>query len=138
MYQYVITLQVKVKKSKRPKLDKKGQYSKPALIEAGPDWRNVDPDTFIIDPGYRKHLQHHCNKIVSRVRLLCCLEQEIIGSATEKIAAGANADEIPLNIPTADRGDAPAFWWDEDCDKSLLIGVNKHGMSSISVLLYFA
>lgn len=28
-------------------------------------------------------------------------------------------------------GDPPADWWDVDCDKSLLVGVFKHGMLNI-------
>ena len=34
--------------------------------------------------------------------------------------------ELPISVPAAE-GDPPVSWWDEDADKSLLIGVYKHG-----------
>ena len=33
-----------------------------ALLEVGNEWRTCDPETIILDEGYKKHLQHHCNK----------------------------------------------------------------------------
>ena len=33
-----------------------------ALLEVSSEWRTCDPETLILDEGYKKHLQHHCNK----------------------------------------------------------------------------
>lgn len=33
-----------------------------ALLEISSEWRTCDPETLILDEGYKKHLQHHCNK----------------------------------------------------------------------------
>lgn len=38
-----------------------------ALLEVGSEWRTCDPETLILDEGYKKHLQHHCNKYVGAV-----------------------------------------------------------------------
>lgn len=35
-------------------------------------------------------------------------------------------------------GDPPATWWDEECDKSLLVGVYKYGECRVSVCLLLA
>ena len=102
------------------------QNSKPVLVEAGPDWQTVDPETLIIEPSYSKHLTHHSKKILSRVRLLHCLRHEIIGNVGDKILLGLPASDIPLQVPHVD-GEAPTPWWDAEADKSLLIGVFKHG-----------
>ncbi len=107
--------------------------SKPVLIEAGPDWKVIDPDTLIIDPSYRKHLQQHSKRILSRVRLLYCLRHEMIGNEADKIMIGRPASEIHLQVPRVG-GDLLTPLWDVDADKSLLIGVFKHGMNAL--LLY--
>ena len=114
------------KKGLKP-VKKATQHGKPVLIEVGSDWKTVDPDTLIIDPGYRKHLQQHSKRIISRVRLLYCLRHEIIGYVAEKILHGSLASEIPLQVPHID-GEKLSPLWDAEADKSLLIGVFKHGM----------
>lgn len=35
--------------------------------------------------------------------------------------------EIDVWVPEPDHSEVPAEWWDVDADKSLLIGVFKHG-----------
>lgn len=35
-----------------------------AVLEVGLDWKTIDPETIVLDNGYKKHLQHHCNKYV--------------------------------------------------------------------------
>ncbi len=55
------------------------------------------------------------------------LKQEIIGSQEEKVFLGTHFSEVDLPAPAPD-GDVPCSWWDEDADKSLLIGTHKHGM----------
>ena len=102
------------------------QYSKPALVECGLDWLTIDPDLMIIDQSYRKHLLHHCSKIMSRIRLLHCIKHDIIKEASTLILNGKPHNEIELTIPVAE-GDIPTQWWDETADKSLIIGTYKHG-----------
>lgn len=39
--------------------------------------------------------------------------------------------DIDIPPPCCD-GDPPAFWWDEESDRSLLVGVFKHGQFLLS------
>ncbi|XP_056009130.1 chromodomain-helicase-DNA-binding protein 8-like isoform X4 [Ostrea edulis] len=96
--------------------------------------KNCDPEVVLRDSGYRKHLHRHANKVLLRVRLLYYLKEEIIGSeATDKVSQGLTASEI--EIPQADPdGDPPTAWWDEEADKSLLIGVYKHGYEKYNMM----
>eukprot|EP00794_Sanderia_malayensis_P019257 gene19257-21185_t len=111
---------------------KLSQQNKPVLIEVGPDWKVVDPDTLIIDAAYRKHLQQHSKRILSRVRLLYCLRHEIIGSEAEKIMMGRPVSDIHLQVPRV--GDMMTPLWDADADKSLLVGVFKHGYDKYDLI----
>ncbi len=65
-------------------------------------------------------------RVLLRVRLLYYLKQEVIGAQEEKVFLGKHYSEIDLPTPTHD-GEVPVAWWDEDADKSLLIGTHKHG-----------
>ena len=105
------------------------QYSKPALVECGLDWLTIDPEQMIIDQSYRKHLTHHCSKIMSRIRLLHCIKHDIIKEASILILEGKPHSEIEITIPSAE-GDIPTPWWDETADKSLIIGTYKHGLNT--------
>ncbi|XP_072271278.1 chromodomain-helicase-DNA-binding protein 8 isoform X1 [Pyxicephalus adspersus] len=92
------------------------------------DWiRKYNPDTLFQDEGYKKHLKHQCNKVLLRVRMLYYVRQEVIGSHAMKVLGGVDAKEIDLWVPQVDQADLPALWWDREADKSLLIGVFKHG-----------
>ncbi|XP_041376531.1 chromodomain-helicase-DNA-binding protein 8-like isoform X2 [Gigantopelta aegis] len=108
------------RKGKKAKQDNRG-YSE-ELEKANLDF---DPDA-ILDHGYKRHLHRHSNKVLLRVRLLYYLRQEVIGEEAEKVFKLLPFNEIDIPAPIAD-GDLPALWWDEDCDKSLIIGVFKHG-----------
>ncbi|XP_047133155.1 chromodomain-helicase-DNA-binding protein 8 isoform X1 [Hydra vulgaris] len=117
------------------------QYSKPALIECGLDWQSLEEQQMIVDPGYRKHLQQHCNKIMSRIRLLCFLKDDIIADAASSILNGDLADNIKFLMPPPD-GEVLTEWWDVNADKSLLIGTFKHGYEKYRLIrndpcLYF-
>jgi len=112
------------------------QYSKPALVECGPDWLTIDPEQMIIDNGYRKHLQHHCSKIMTRVRLLHCIKHDIVKEASIPIMEGKSHEEIDFSVPVSE-GDMPAVWWDDKADKSLLIGIFKHGNFPKRCLIFF-
>jgi chromodomain-helicase-DNA-binding protein 7 len=41
--------------------------------------------------------------------------------------------DISLSAPIAD-SEPPAFWWDELSDKSLLVGVYKHGYEKYNLM----
>lgn len=49
----------------------------------------------------------------------------MIGELAEKVMNGAKADEIELIVPW--HPELPVEWWDAEADKSLLIGIFKHG-----------
>lgn len=57
----------------------------------------------------------------------------MIGEFCDEIDRGLPAREVPIPPITAD-GEPPAPWWDEECDKSLLIGVFKHGYDHYSLM----
>ncbi|KAM3940213.1 chromodomain-helicase-DNA-binding protein 8 isoform 3-T4 [Leptodactylus fuscus] len=99
------------------------------------DWiRKYNPDTLFQDEGYKKHLKHQCNKVLLRVRMLYYLRQEVIGSQASKVLAGVDAREIDIWVPQVDQADVPSLWWDREADKSLLIGVFKHGYEKYNTM----
>uniref|UniRef100_A0A669QRQ2 Chromodomain helicase DNA binding protein 7 n=1 Tax=Phasianus colchicus TaxID=9054 RepID=A0A669QRQ2_PHACC len=99
----------------------KAQSSQPMLQDA--DWLTTcNPDVLFQEDSYRKHLKHHCNKVLLRVRMLYYLRQEVIGDQADRILEGADSRLVqPFHA------EVPADWWDKEADKSLLIGVFKHG-----------
>uniref|UniRef100_S4RN91 Chromodomain helicase DNA binding protein 9 n=1 Tax=Petromyzon marinus TaxID=7757 RepID=S4RN91_PETMA len=98
------------------------------LDPAKTDWlAKYNPESLLLDDGYKKHLKHHCNKVLLRVRMLYYLRQEVIGDNADRVFDGVDASEIDIWIPEAEAGEQPVSWWDADADKSLLIGVCKHG-----------
>ncbi|XP_060678630.1 chromodomain-helicase-DNA-binding protein 7 isoform X3 [Hemiscyllium ocellatum] len=104
----------------------KSQSTLPMMKNA--DWLvNCNPDILLHDDGYKKHLKHHCNKVLLRVRMLYYLKQEVIGDVAEKIFDGADASDLDIWIPEIDHAELPTDWWDRESDKCLLIGVFKHG-----------
>ncbi|XP_072897973.1 chromodomain-helicase-DNA-binding protein 7 isoform X2 [Hemitrygon akajei] len=104
----------------------KSQSTQPIMKNA--DWlSSCNPDILLHDDGYKKHLKHHCNKVLLRVRMLYYLRQEVIGDVADKIFDGADASDIDIWIPEIDHGELPTDWWDREADKCLLIGVFKHG-----------
>lgn len=104
----------------------KSQCLQPVLQH--PDWLpSCNPDTLFQEDSYKKHLKHHCNKVLLRVRMLYYLRQEVIGDQADNILEGADASEIDVWIPEPFHAEVPADWWDKEADKSLLIGVFKHG-----------
>ncbi|XP_072110706.1 chromodomain-helicase-DNA-binding protein 7 isoform X2 [Mobula birostris] len=104
----------------------KSQSTQPIMKNA--DWlSSCNPDILLHDDGYKKHLKHHCNKVLLRVRMLYYLRQEVIGDVADKIFDGADASDMDIWIPEIDHGELPTDWWDREADKCLLIGVFKHG-----------
>uniref|UniRef100_A0A670ZIR6 Uncharacterized protein n=1 Tax=Pseudonaja textilis TaxID=8673 RepID=A0A670ZIR6_PSETE len=99
------------------------------------EWiRKYNPDTLFQDEGYKKHLKHQCNKVLLRVRMLYYLRQEVIGDQAEKVLAGAVSSETDIWFPLVDQAEVPTAWWDTEADKSLLLGVFKHGYEKYNTM----
>nr|XP_018669889.1 chromodomain-helicase-DNA-binding protein 7 isoform X2 [Ciona intestinalis] len=98
------------------------------------EWASeLDLEMLLPDEGFRKHLQHQCNKVLLRVRMLYYLRTEIIGNLITAIDEGVKPEALDLEI--IDRiQDPPTVWWDHECDKSLLIGIYKHGYEKYSLI----
>ncbi|XP_068171397.1 chromodomain-helicase-DNA-binding protein 6 isoform X2 [Antennarius striatus] len=98
-----------------------------------PEVKNVDwlvhcnPEAVLQDESYKKHLKQHCNKVLLRVRMLYYLKVEILGDAANQAQEGIPASKLDVSLPDIDYIEVPATWWDAEADKSLLIGVHKHG-----------
>ncbi|KAG8200736.1 hypothetical protein JTE90_022342 [Oedothorax gibbosus] len=92
-----------------------------------------NPDSLLNDEIYKRHLNRHSNKVLLRVRLLYYLRHEIIGDLHDQVFSGKSANEIPLFVPLAD-GEPPAPWWDQELDKSLLLGIYKHGFERYNIM----
>ncbi|KAL4657212.1 chromodomain-helicase-DNA-binding protein 8-like isoform X1 [Arapaima gigas] len=92
------------------------------------EWiRKYNPDSLLLDDSYRKHLKHQCNKVLLRVRMLYYLRQEVIGDHADSVLRGADARDVDIWMPEMEQLEVPASWWDAEADRSLLIGVFKHG-----------
>ncbi|XP_024864605.1 chromodomain-helicase-DNA-binding protein 6, partial [Kryptolebias marmoratus] len=98
-----------------------------------PDVKNADwlvhcnPEVVLQDESYKKHLKQHCNKVLLRVRMLYYLKVEVLGEAATQAQEGEPASKLDVALPDIDYIEIPVTWWDADADKSLLIGVHKHG-----------
>nr|XP_043879334.1 chromodomain-helicase-DNA-binding protein 6 isoform X2 [Solea senegalensis] len=92
------------------------------------DWLvSCNPEVVLQDESYKKHLKQHCNKVLLRVRMLYYLKVEVLGEAANQAMEGIPASKLEVSLPDIDYIEIPATWWDADADKSLLIGVHKHG-----------
>ncbi|XP_018115294.1 chromodomain-helicase-DNA-binding protein 8 isoform X1 [Xenopus laevis] len=99
------------------------------------EWiHKYNPDTLFQDEGYKKHLKHQCNKVLLRVRMLYFLRQEVIGNQAMKVLSGVDARHIDTWFPQVDQVEVPSRWWDREADKSLLIGVFKHGYEKYNTM----
>uniref|UniRef100_A0A4W6E9L7 Chromodomain helicase DNA binding protein 9 n=1 Tax=Lates calcarifer TaxID=8187 RepID=A0A4W6E9L7_LATCA len=99
------------------------------------EWlRKHNPEHMLQDDGYKKHLKHHCNKVLLRVRMLYYLKQEVIGNQAQKVLDGVDSSEIKIWVPEPDHSELPALWWDAISDKCLLLGVYKHGYEKYNTI----
>ncbi|XP_046701763.1 LOW QUALITY PROTEIN: chromodomain-helicase-DNA-binding protein 6 [Silurus meridionalis] len=104
----------------------KNQLSPPELKNA--DWLvHCNPEVVLQDDSYKKHLKQHCNKVLLRVRMLYYLKAEILGEAASQALEEVSASKLDVSLPEIDYIEIPTGWWDSEADKSLLIGVHKHG-----------
>uniref|UniRef100_A0A672SZZ8 Chromodomain helicase DNA binding protein 7 n=1 Tax=Sinocyclocheilus grahami TaxID=75366 RepID=A0A672SZZ8_SINGR len=110
---------------------RKGKKGKPQAAQTHmpqADWlADCNPDILLQEDSYKRHLKHHCNKVLLRVRMLYYLRQEVIGDHADRILEGNDSGELDIWIPQPFHADVPTDWWDLEADKSLLIGVFKHG-----------
>uniref|UniRef100_A0A667YJZ2 Chromodomain helicase DNA binding protein 7 n=1 Tax=Myripristis murdjan TaxID=586833 RepID=A0A667YJZ2_9TELE len=105
----------------RGRKGKKGKPPPPPPQTPRADWlTSCNPDQLLQEDSYKRHLKHHCNKVLLRVRMLYYLRQEVIGDQAERILEGADSRLVDPLPSSPD-------WWDSEADKSLLIGVFKHG-----------
>ncbi|KAJ0058954.1 hypothetical protein NL108_003289, partial [Boleophthalmus pectinirostris] len=112
----------------RGRKGKKGKLPAPATQMPRAEWlASCNPDHLLQEDSYKRHLKHHCNKVLLRVRMLYYLRQEVIGDLAERILEGADSRFLDIWIPQPLHAEVPADWWDIEADKSLLIGVFKHG-----------
>ncbi|KAH0617682.1 hypothetical protein JD844_016167 [Phrynosoma platyrhinos] len=77
--------------------------------------------------GHSSQLASIALEVLLRVRMLYYLRQEVIGDQADKILEGADSSEVDIWIPEPFHAEVPTEWWDKEADKSLLIGVFKHG-----------
>uniref|UniRef100_A0A8B9PM86 Chromodomain helicase DNA binding protein 6 n=1 Tax=Apteryx owenii TaxID=8824 RepID=A0A8B9PM86_APTOW len=104
----------------------KNQMLLPEIKNA--DWlATCNPEIVLHDDSYKKHLKQHCNKVLLRVRMLYYLKAEVLGEAADKAFEGTPARELDVLLPDIDYVEIPVDWWNAEADKSLLIGVFKHG-----------
>uniref|UniRef100_A0A3B4YFJ8 DNA helicase n=1 Tax=Seriola lalandi dorsalis TaxID=1841481 RepID=A0A3B4YFJ8_SERLL len=112
----------------RGRKGKKGKPAAPPPQTPRADWlASCNPDHLLQEDSYKRHLKHHCNKVLLRVRMLYYLRQEVIGDQAERILEGGDSRLLDIWIPQPFHAEVPADWWDSEADKSLLIGVFKHG-----------
>uniref|UniRef100_A0A3P8WMV5 Chromodomain helicase DNA binding protein 7 n=1 Tax=Cynoglossus semilaevis TaxID=244447 RepID=A0A3P8WMV5_CYNSE len=110
----------------RGRKGKKGKTPAQPLQSPRADWLvTCNPDHLLQEDSYKRHLKHHCNKVLLRVRMLYYLRQEVVGNQAEP--ACFFCSELDIWIPQPFQAEVPADWWDSEADKSLLIGVFKHG-----------
>uniref|UniRef100_A0A9J8A2E0 Chromodomain helicase DNA binding protein 6 n=1 Tax=Cyprinus carpio carpio TaxID=630221 RepID=A0A9J8A2E0_CYPCA len=104
----------------------KNQLSPPELKNA--DWlAHCNPEVVLQDDSYKKHLKQHCNKVLLRVRMLYYLKVEVLGEAADQALEGIPSSKLEVTLPDIDYIEIPTIWWDAEADKSLLVGVHKHG-----------
>uniref|UniRef100_A0A665U5Y0 Uncharacterized protein n=1 Tax=Echeneis naucrates TaxID=173247 RepID=A0A665U5Y0_ECHNA len=103
----------------------KNQLNVPEVKNA--DWlATCNPEVVLQDESYKKHLKQHCNKVLLRVRMLYYLKVEVLGCLCVCVCVRFDS-KLEVSLPDIDYIEIPASWWDADADKSLLIGVHKHG-----------
>ncbi|XP_010779410.1 chromodomain-helicase-DNA-binding protein 7-like, partial [Notothenia coriiceps] len=76
----------------RGRKGKKGKPAAPTPQTPRADWlASCNPDHILQEDSYKRHLKHHCNKVLLRVRMLYYLRQEVIGDQAERILERADS-----------------------------------------------
>uniref|UniRef100_A0A3Q2QI98 Uncharacterized protein n=1 Tax=Fundulus heteroclitus TaxID=8078 RepID=A0A3Q2QI98_FUNHE len=93
---------------------------KAEMTTSNADWRAIKPN-----------LSHRsvflCLRVLLRVRMLYYLKVEVLGEVANQAQEGVPASKLEVSLPDIDYIEIPVTWWDAEADKSLLIGVHKHG-----------
>uniref|UniRef100_A0A4W4F105 DNA helicase n=1 Tax=Electrophorus electricus TaxID=8005 RepID=A0A4W4F105_ELEEL len=119
----------------RGRKGKKGKLAATQTHAPQADWlADCNPDLLLQEDSYKRHLKHHCNKVLLRVRMLYYLRQEVIGDLADRILEGTDSSELDIWIPQPFHAEVPTDWWDLEADKSLLIGVFKHGYEKYNTM----
>jgi len=82
------------------------------------------------DENYKKHLVRQANRILLKLKMLAYIKNDIIGDENAaQIDEDINESELTIKYIEITEGltDIPVDWWDKSCDKSMIIGVFKHG-----------
>ncbi|KAG5841681.1 hypothetical protein ANANG_G00169250 [Anguilla anguilla] len=66
-------------------------------------------------------------EVLLRVRMLYYLRQEVIGDHADRVLRGVDARDVDIWMPEMELQEVPSRWWDTEADRSLLVGVFKHG-----------
>ena len=115
------------------KKSKRGRESEsPPPIEEGREWV-IALDGLLTDDSFRKHVVTHANKLLGRVRVLNYLRTEILADWLDHIKDDVPSADYELDVPVIE-GEPPAPWWEEEADKSLLVGIYKHGYDRYSLI----
>ncbi|CBY38713.1 unnamed protein product [Oikopleura dioica] len=115
------------------KKSKRGRDSEsPPPLDEGREWV-IQLDGLLVDDQFRKHVVTHANKLLGRVRVLSYLRTEILADWLDHIKDNVPSTEYELDVPNIE-GDPPVPWWDEEADKSLLVGIFKHGYDRYSLI----
>lgn len=80
-----------------------------------------------LESSYKKHLFRHANKVLLRVRMMYYIKHEVIGDFATQIENGVHASLLSMRVPRGVDSAPPRFWWDSECDVSLLVGTYIHG-----------
>ncbi|VDK52169.1 unnamed protein product [Anisakis simplex] len=107
-----------------------------------------NPPAFAVDSSFQRHVHRHANKLLVRMHQLHILNTEVrptlsyfhfiwisfvvvIGSRSEAIMSGTKASEVDLGV---DMNEPFVSGWDNECDKSFLIGAHKHGVENYEAM----
>ena len=119
--------------AKKETKKKRGRESEsPPPIEEGREWV-IALDGLLTDDSFRKHVVTHANKLLGRVRVLNYLRTEILADWLDHIKDDVPSTDYELDVPVIE-GEPPGPWWDEEADKSLLVGIFKHGYDRYSLI----
>ncbi|CAI4227605.1 unnamed protein product [Auanema sp. JU1783] len=91
-----------------------------------------NPPNFALDATFQRHIHRHANKLLTKVDQLNHLQKEVIGVRSVDVMADKSAEDIELTSPTIP--DPLCEGWDASCDKSLLIGIYKHGLDAVDAI----
>ncbi|KAI1731410.1 chromo (CHRromatin organization MOdifier) domain-containing protein [Ditylenchus destructor] len=91
-----------------------------------------NPPAFAVDLSFERHIHRHANKLLMRIYQICVLQKYLGEKATAIVEEEKPHTEIQIELPALTEPPLPN--WDQDCDKSLLIGVFRHGIENYDAI----